>query len=176
MRTNHLKEKIRRGEPANGVLVSWPCPEMVEFFGYLGFDYVFIDAEHGAIGRESCAALVLASHAAGITPLVRVPENNPATILGYLETGAHGVVVPHVSSAAEAEAVVRAVKYSPLGRRSGSSASRLTGYGALGTTREYFAWANDEILVYVEIEDREGIENLDDILAVPGVDIVGLGP
>lgn len=176
MLENRLKEKIARGETATGVLVAWPSPELVEFCGYLGFDWVFIDAEHGYIGRETCAAMVRACDVSGIVPLVRVPENNASTILGYLETGAMGVIVPHVSTAEAARAAVEAVKYGPLGARGAGSSTRPANYGLTQTSTEYFQRANDQVMLYVMIEDMAGVENLDEILSVDGIDIVAFGP
>jgi len=176
MLNNRLKTKLSRGETANGVILQWPSPEIVEYLGHLGFDYVFIDAEHGYIGRERCADMCRAADASGIVPLVRVPENNAATILGYLECGAMGIIVPHVSTAEGAAAAAAAVRYAPLGHRGGGSSTRPANYGATQTSTEYFTRANETILLYVMIEDMEGVDNLDAILAVDGVDVVAFGP
>lgn len=175
MKDNVVKQKIARGETSYGVVLSWNSPELLEFFGHLGFEWTFIDAEHGPIGRETCADLVRASRVSGLMPLVRVPENNAALILGYLDAGAMGIVVPHTRNASEAQAAVNAVRYSPLGARGAGSSSATANYGLTQTAEEYFAWANDNILLDINVEDVEGIENLDEILAVEGVDVVGIG-
>ena len=176
MLNNPVKEKVSRGEPSFGVAIAWPAPDLVEFCGYLGFEWAFIDAEHGTIGRESCEAMVRACTLGGMVPVVRVPEINAATILGYLETGALGIIVPHVNSAAEARAAIRAIRYAPLGTRGAGSGTRAARYGLTQTASEYFAHANETILVQLLVEEIEGIRNLDEILAVPGVDVVGIGP
>lgn len=176
MLSNPVKEKVKQGEPSLGVALAWPAPDLAEFCGYLGFEWAFIDAEHGTIGRESCEAMVRACTLGGIVPVVRVPENNAATILGYLETGALGIIVPHVNSAADARAAVHAIRYAPLGRRGAGSSTRAARYGLTQTSSEYFARANEELLVQLLVEEVAGIRNLDEILAVPGVDVVGIGP
>src|SRR5262252_2103239 len=127
MRVNRLKRRLAAGGRAAGVLLSFNSPELVEYCAALGFDFVLIDAEHNLVGAETCLHLVRACDAGGITPLVRVPRNDPATILGHLETGAHGVVVPHVRTPEDARAAVRAVKYPPDGGRSAAGSSRPAG-------------------------------------------------
>lgn len=176
MKENKLKRMIQNGETAYGVLIQWPSPEMVEYCGHLGFDWTFIDAEHGYIGRETCAQMIRACDTTDMTALVRVPENNTATILGYLETGAMGVVIPHVSTAEAAKAAADAVRYAPRGIRGAGSSTRPANYGLTQTSTEYFSKANDEVLVYVMLEDEEGCANVEEILAVDGVDIVDFGP
>jgi 2-keto-3-deoxy-L-rhamnonate aldolase RhmA len=176
MLTNPVKTKMSQGKPSYGVMIPWFCPNLVEFFGHLGFEWVFIDAEHGSIGRESCESLVRASNLVGMMPVVRVPENNPATILAYLEAGAMGIIVPHINTADDARAAVDAIRYAPLGRRGAGSGTAPANYGLTQTASEYFASANEALLVNVLVEEIEGVQNLDEILAVEGVDAAGIGP
>ncbi len=173
---NRAKKKIAGGEPAYGVMLSWSSPDLVEFFGYLGFDWIFIDAEHGVIGRDACVELVRACNLTGMTPIVRVPDKSEGTILGYLETGALGVIVPHTNTAADARAAVNAIKYSPLGRRGAGSTTRAANYGLTQTPTEYFRRANEETIVSALVEETEGLRHLDEIMAVEGIDSVGIGP
>ncbi len=176
MLDNRVKKKIQAGEVAYGVMVAWPSQDIIEFCGHLGFDYVFIDAEHGSIGRETCEALVRACNLVGMTPIVRVPENNPSVILSYLETGALGIIVPHVNTAADARALVSAVKYAPLGKRGAGSTSRVANYGLTQTPSEYFRRANEETMAIALVEEITGFRNLDEILAVEGLDAISTGP
>jgi 4-hydroxy-2-oxoheptanedioate aldolase len=176
MLDNPVKKKIERGEAAYGIMVAWPSPDIIEFCGHLGFEYVFIDGEHGSIGRETCEALVRACNLVGMVPIVRVPENNPTTILSYLETGALGIIVPHVNTAAEARAVVNAVKYNPIGKRGAGSTTRVANYGLTQTPSEYFRRANEELLAIALVEEITGYRNLEEILAVEGLDAVSTGP
>src|SRR5947209_2004664 len=175
VRPNTARAKLEAGQPIIGPLLSFNSPELVEFCGHVGFDFVLIDAEHNLLGPETCQHLVRAAELGGLTPLVRVPRNEPSTILGYLETGAQGVVVPHVRERADAEAAVRAVKYAPEGQRSAAGASRPANYGLTQSAAGYFRAANAETLVIPLVKERAGFEDLEDIGAVPGVDLLFLG-
>jgi len=97
---------MARGEGVVGAWVNLFAPDLVECCGYLGFDFVFLDGEHGLIGPAECLDLVRAADVASLVSFVRVPRNDPSTILGYLETGALGIVVPHVRTALEAQEAV----------------------------------------------------------------------
>jgi len=175
MRHNLVREKVLRGEPAFGAVIGFPSPELVEFCGLLGFEYVFIDAEHGPIGSPECQAMVRACDAVGISSIVRVPKLDHELIMSYLQTGVQGVAVPHIRTASEAEAAVQAARYCPLGRRSCDVGARASGYNLLEPPRDYFARASEEVLVAAWVEDVEGIRNLDEILRVPGVDAICFG-
>lgn len=168
--------RLRQGQAALGVQIPWYCPDMVEFLGYTGFDWIFIDAEHGVIGPESCQHMVRACNLTGMTPIVRVPDKDPGTILVYLESGALGIIAPHINTADDARAMVAASKYAPLGKRGAGSTTRAANYGLTQTAAKYFAEANEHIILVALVEERAGIENLDDILSVEGVDAVAIGP
>lgn len=172
---NHLKAKVERGENAFGVLMPWVALDLVELLGHVGFDWLLIDAEHGSIGRESCEALVRACNVVDMTPIVRIPDKSDATILSYLEAGALGIFVPHVNTADDARAVVAATQYGPDGTRGACSTSRMAHYGVTQSPSEYFAMANQQIIVIIQIEEIRAIDNLDEILAVDGVFGVSLG-
>jgi 2-keto-3-deoxy-L-rhamnonate aldolase RhmA len=175
MQVNRLKQRLAAGGRAAGVLLSFNSPELVEYCAALGFDFVLIDAEHNLVGPETCLHLVRACDASGITSLVRVPRNEPTTILGYLETGVQGVVVPHVRTADDARAVVRAVKYPPDGGRSAAGSSRPAGYGLAQPAAAYFQAANEQTMVIPLVEEEEGFRNLLSIGATAGVDVLFLG-
>jgi 4-hydroxy-2-oxoheptanedioate aldolase len=172
---NTLKSRLLAGEPAFGVQVDFAAPEIVEALGYLGFDWVFLDAEHGAISEEAALHMVRAAETAGIVPVVRVPRNEAATILRYLETGVMGVVVPQVGTAEEARRAVDAVRYPPLGRR-GIGGSRASGFGFRQTLTEYRQQANEQLMVIPIIESAQGVAHLDEILTVDGIDAILVGP
>jgi 4-hydroxy-2-oxoheptanedioate aldolase len=172
---NKFKEKIKAGQPVFGFYLGFQSPELVEFMGHAGFDYVFIDAEHFAFGLETTQALARAAELTGMTPIVRVAKNDPEVILGYLETGAFGIIVPHTNTLEEAQAAVRAVKYYPLGSRGAVSSSRAANYGLTQTATEYFAKANRQTVVIALVEEMKGINNLAEILTVEGVDGVSIG-
>lgn len=167
---NRLKASLRAGARVFGLLSSVPSPLLVEMLGYAGYDFVILDMEHVCLNPETLENMVRAAECSGLTPLVRVPGVAPDAILRALDCGAQGVVVPHVRSAGDAQAVVRASRYHPLGMR-GISGGRTTGFGTLSLP-EYFARANAEVMVVLMIEDEEGVEAIDEIVQVPGVDLV----
>ena len=176
MQTNTLKQKIQAGKPAFGVSVMFPSPQIVEMIGLLGFDWVMIDCEHGAIGLESVEALVTAAELRGVTPIVRPPSKAPEEILRVLDRGAMGVQVPHVNSAGDARAVVEAVKYHPLGKRGLAAGTRPGDYGLGISAEAYVEQVNRETLVCVQLEEVEALRNIDEIVRVEGVDVFFVGP
>lgn len=176
MLVNRVKEKVDRGEVTYGTLLSFPSTDLVRFLGLVGYDWVFIDAEHDPVSPETVSRLVEAAHLAGITPFVRVPESTPGTILRFLEAGAAGIIVPHLGDAADAKAAVAAVRFGPEGQRGAGSTGRANDFGLTRTPAEYFELANRELWVWGLVEDVPGIDNLDEILAVDGLNVVGVGP
>lgn len=173
MKVNGLKEKLRLREPVAGCIIQDNLPALVEICGLAGFDFVFLDAEHGPLSPKDCQELVRAAEAKGIVPLVRVPNPEPDTVLRFMDTGAMGIIVPGLSTRQETESVVQAAKYSPLGHR-GLAGVRANDYG-LKPLPEYVAEANRKTMVLAVIENTAALENLADILAVDGLDGVILG-
>jgi 4-hydroxy-2-oxoheptanedioate aldolase len=175
VRVNETKARLRAGDTVFGCFVRYPDAGLVELLGYQGFDFLVLDAEHGTMEPRDCEHLVRAAELRGVTPLVRVPTNQPPAILRYLDTGAQGVHVPLVASAGDAESAVRAVKYWPRGAR-GLAGVRAAGYGQETSLGEYVARANDETLVVVQVETPAAVRAVTDIAAVDGVDVVFVGP
>lgn len=166
-----LRSRWQEGKPTLGAWLATPSPVAAEAMARMGFDWVTVDMQHGLIGYGDALAMLQAVSTTPAAPLVRVPGNDATMIGKVLDAGARGVIVPLVSSAAEAEAAVQACRYPPLGRRSyGPSRAAL----ALGPG--YFEGANDSVLCIIMIETREAIDELDAILAVAGVDAVYVGP
>jgi 4-hydroxy-2-oxoheptanedioate aldolase len=172
-RTNRTKAKLAAGEAVFGVATRYTDASFVEMLGFQGFDFLFFDAEHSGLEPSACEHMVRAAEIAGATPIVRVPANQPHLILRFMETGAQGCQVPWVNSGAESEAAVEAVKYRPRGRR-GLSGSRVNQYSRVPFA-EYVAWSNAETLVIVQIESRESVDRIEEIVAVPDVDVVFIG-
>ncbi|MCI0344925.1 MAG: aldolase/citrate lyase family protein, partial [Chloroflexi bacterium] len=137
MRTNTLKARLRAGERVVGALLTIHNAELVELFGHLGYDFVFIDGQHGGVSVEAARQLMRAAELTGMTSLVRVPRNDPSVILELLDAGAGGIIVPDVNSRADAEAAVRSIKYPPLGNRGAMAASRASYYGTAQSAGEY---------------------------------------
>jgi 4-hydroxy-2-oxoheptanedioate aldolase len=175
MRTNTLKQKLREGKPAFGVMITFPSPPVVEMLGYMGFDWVLIDNEHGSITVDTAEDLIRAGELSGIAPIVRPVTNKPEVIAPFLDRGAWGVQVPHVNTRAEAEAAVAACKYFPDGQRGMFSGGRPAEYGIGGSTPDYVAKANAETLVCLMLEEVEAINNIGDIVKVKGVDVLFIG-
>ncbi len=175
MHKNQAKEKILNGGTAYGVFCPLYSPTIVELIGYLGFDFVLIDAEHGPMGVESCEHMVRAADSVSLPAYIRVAMNIRQNILRYLDIGALGVQLPMVNNQAEAKAVVEAVKYRPQGNR-GLASVRAAGYGLTMPLNEYTAKANQVTLVSIQIETLEAVNNLDEILSVDGIDIFFIGP
>jgi 4-hydroxy-2-oxoheptanedioate aldolase len=176
MRTNTLKQKLRDGKPVFGVMITFPAPPVVEMLGYMGFDWVLIDNEHGSITVDTSEDMIRAAELTGIAPIVRPVANRPEVIAPFLDRGAWGVQVPHVNTREEAEAAVAACKYFPEGQRGSFSGGRPAEYGMAGTTtQEYFAKANANTLVCLMLEEVEAIDNIAEIVTVKGVDVLFIG-
>jgi len=175
MRVNVAKQRLREGKAIIGTLLGFNSPTFVEFCALAGFDFVLFDCEHGPMSVESVESLVRAAEAAGITPMARVPHNEPSTILRFLDTGVMGLLVPHIETADDARAAVQSVKYPPVGQR-GLAGVRAGDYGAKMPTLEYVKMANEETMVLALVESQRGVENAAEIAAVPGVDVVHIGP
>jgi 4-hydroxy-2-oxoheptanedioate aldolase len=171
-----MKEKLQAGEPAFGVSVMIPSPQLVEMLGAYGFDWVLLDCEHGTLTLESVELMTMAAEAAGMTAIARPMSNSAANILQVLDRGVCGVQVPHVRNAAEARAAVDAVKYHPLGSRSLAAGTRAAAYDAHGSLADHVRSANARTLIAAQIEDREALEHLDEILAVDDIDVFFVGP
>jgi 4-hydroxy-2-oxoheptanedioate aldolase len=171
MRTNTTKAKLAEGKTVFGAIVGGYAPEIVELFGALGFDFVFLDCEHGSMSLDQVENMVRAAEAFEITPIARVPDHQDATLLRFLDRGVQGVIVPHVNTRAEAEAVAAAARYFPEGHR-GAASGRAHDYNIRLSRVESAQWINAQTLVITMAEEMEAIENLDEILSVPGVDVV----
>ncbi len=169
-----LRSKAEQG-PVFGCAIHIPSPELVEAIGLLGFDYVMIDAEQGQMSVETCTEMVRAANAVGVSPVIRIAYHDPRLLNRYLNTGAIGVMVPHVKTAAEARALVANTKFAPVGQRSFATHARASGYGLVHKSDYYQEMANRETMIFVIIEDMEGVENLPEILKVDGIDVFGVG-
>jgi len=175
MQVNTTKQKLREGKVVFGAIVGEYAPATVEVFGHIGFDFIMIDCEHGSMGLLEVEHLVRACESAGITPLARVPDHAPSTILRFLDRGVQGVIVPHVNTGTQAEAVVKAARYYPDGERSIGS-TRAHDYN-IGVSRlEATRWLNEQVMVIPMIEHIDAVAALDEILSVPGIDVIHCAP
>lgn len=168
-----LKNKIKERKLTIGSWISFSYPPICEMMAKTGFEWLAIDMEHTGIDFCDAQQLIQIIDLAGCVPLVRVGENNPLIIKRVMDAGAHGVIVPMVNTKEEAQMAVEAVYYPPFGTR-GVGLFRAQNYG-LGF-EEYKEWAKNESIVILQIEHTKGVENLEEILAVEGVDGFIIGP
>ncbi len=174
MKPNLVKDKLRRGEPSVGTWLTLADPMSARLMARVGFDWLTVEMEHTPVTFEHAATNFALIAAGGTVPLVRVPWNTGENIKRVLDTGAWGIVVPMVNTRAEAEAVVYAAKYHPIGNRSVGGSLHAANFDTDPPT--YYAAANDQILVVLMIEHVQAIQNIEDICAVPGIDVVFIGP
>jgi 4-hydroxy-2-oxoheptanedioate aldolase len=173
-RVNSTKRKLAAGETVFGVFVSIPSARVVELCGIAGFDYVVIDAEHGPIDVAVCEEMVRACDVTGMTPVVRVPSHDPKVIGRYLDVGAMGVMAPQVNSLKDAQTIIDATHYAPIGRR-GLGPGRAAMYGLGEPLREYAPNENDEMLVIVQLENIAALDELDELVRLPEIDAFEIG-
>lgn len=174
MKSNAVRAKLRSGAPSVGTWLALPDPVFAGLMSSTGFEWMTVELEHSPATIETAAHCFPIIAASNCVPLARVPVNSVENIKRVLDTGAWGVVVPMVNSRADAEAVVRAARYRPLGERSVGGQLHAANFATDATT--YYARANDEILVVVMAEHVDAIDNIDAILSVPGIDAVFVGP
>ncbi len=174
MRANHAKRRLAAGEPSIGTWLSIPSPEAAEFLGRLPFDWLTVDAEHNPVDIRTLSQMFAAIGAGGTAPMVRIPWNTPETFKRVLDAGAWGIVVPMVNSKEEAEQAVQAARYYPMGNRSVGGGRHALSFNTGGKT--YYENANDNILLVLQIEHIDGVNNIEEIMSVPGFDACFIGP
>jgi 4-hydroxy-2-oxoheptanedioate aldolase len=171
MKKNSIKEKMLKGQCTTNGWLALGSSYSAEIMGHAGFDSVTVDCQHGMFDFNQALPMLQALSATPTIPIVRAPWNDTAIIMHLLDAGAYGVICPMINNRAEAERLVAACRYAPAGMRSYGPARGLLYGGA-----DYFDHANNEIVVFAMIETLEGIKNLDDILATPGLDGIYIGP
>ena len=171
MRENTLKTKWARGEATVNGWLSIPSAFSAEVMAHQGFDSLTVDMQHGVVDYQVAVTMLQAISTTPVIPLARVPWNDPGRLMKILDAGVYGVICPMISNRAQAEALVAACRYPPRGYRSWGPVRASIYAGS-----DYGDHANDDILVIPMIETAEALENLDDILSVPGVDAIYVGP
>jgi 4-hydroxy-2-oxoheptanedioate aldolase len=171
MRENATKRLWQQDKPALGGWLSIGNTFSAEVMAAQGFDWLVVDSQHGVIDYHAAVPMLQTISAFPVTPLVRVPWNEPSIIMKMLDAGAYGVIVPMVNDRPQAEAAVAACRYPPLGGRS-YGPTRVSYYAG----SDYFTHANDEVLCIPQIETVEAMDNLDEILSTPGVNACYIGP
>jgi len=175
LKKNNLKKALQDGKVALGPFLKFTDSAVVEIMGFAGFDFVIIDGEHGPISIESAQNMVRAAETANITSVIRVSNNDESLILRALDIGAQGIEIPQVNSESDAIQAVKSVKYSPQGERGVCRYVRAANYSSMDKFK-YFKYANEETMIIAHIEGVDGINNLDEILSVPGIDVIFIGP
>ncbi|HTZ62031.1 MAG TPA: aldolase/citrate lyase family protein [Thermoplasmata archaeon] len=171
---NRLRSRLAAGgSPSFGTWISSASVVAVDALREVGFDWFVFDTEHAQVNPETLAAMIGVLGESGPTPLVRVGNLDPYLVKQALDAGAHGILVPLVGTERQARDAVAYAKYPPDGVR-GAAAAAASRYGR--DLASYLRTANAETLVGVQIETREALENLDAIAAVPGVDLLFVGP
>ncbi|HYM48715.1 MAG TPA: aldolase/citrate lyase family protein [Burkholderiaceae bacterium] len=167
-----LPALLKGDKPLVGMFMGITSPALVEMCGYAGFDFVVLDNEHGPASIETTEHLIRAAKCANVIPVVRTLEPD---ILRVLDIGASAIQVPQVNTAEQARRIVAAAKYPPVGARGAAFSPRAAGYGFFGGAPHAKA-SNEGTSVILMMETREALGNLDEILAVPGVDALFIGP
>ena len=175
MERNRIKDAAQTGDALYGLHLTFPCPQLIEMLASQHLDFLYLDGEHGAFDLRTVEGCCRAADLVGLIPIARVPDLFPATINRFLDRGLRGVIGPHVATRADAEHLVEACYFSPLGRRSWGD-SRGEGYGiAIPDMSKRMAEINEGISVGAMIEEKAGLDNLGDILEVPGIDYFNFG-
>lgn len=172
---NSVKEKLAAGEVVYGCFIPTISPIDIEILAVAGFDFALIDTEHGPIDAESAYPMVLAAEARGMEAFARVGQNDRQVILKLLDIGISGVMVPQVTTAEDAQRAIEAMKYWPQGTR-GLAGGRTFDWGLNDKAPDLVQPINDRILNMIQFEHIDALANLDAILAVPGLDVLFVGP
>jgi 4-hydroxy-2-oxoheptanedioate aldolase len=174
MKKNFVREKLKKGECSMGTWLTLASPTAAHLMANVGFDWLTVEMEHSPtdLGTAAeCFPIILSGNCA---PFVRVPFNTTENIKRVLDTGAWGVIVPMVNTKAEAQAVIDAARYAPIGKRTIGGQIHGAMFGCDSAT--YYKKANDEVLVVLMAEHVDAVENADEIMSIPGIDCVFIGP
>jgi 2-keto-3-deoxy-L-rhamnonate aldolase RhmA len=169
---NKLKRDLLAGKYCVGAVLTLSSPPVAEMLSRAGFDWLWLETEHTALGLENLQYMLQATNGSDVSTIVRVPWNDKTMIKRVLDLGPDGLIIPLVNSKEEAEYAVRAMKYPPWGER-GAGMNRAQFYG--GQLEEYLKTANDEVMTILMIEHIKAVHNIDEILTVKGVDSIMIG-
>lgn len=172
MKKNIVKEKVKSGKPTIGLWVTTGHPDLAEIYARCGFDWLWLDMEHGNIGRETLHLMIQAMDATDCIPIVRPSWNDPVQVKIALDMGALGITFPMVNTKEEVIKAVRSCRYGPWGIR-GVSPRKASDY--FFKLQEYIETADEEIMVIPQIETITAVNNIDEILSVEGIDAIVIG-
>ncbi len=179
LKPNRVLQARKAGRVAYGYNLTFPSPWVIELLGFLDFDFVWIDGEHGPFGLDQIEDACRVAEQVGITPIARVPSIQSHVVLSYLDRGVMGIMGPHIGTRQDAEQLVRACYFGPLGERSfgGNRGTRYTlTPDPWGDKRAFYREANENMLVGALLEDQAAVDNIGDMLKVEGIHYFGIGP
>lgn len=172
--SNHFKHRLKAGECLHGIWLGFADPYATEMAATAGFDWLLIDGEHAPNDIRSIMAQLAILDGKESAAVVRLPDDDPTRIKQALDIGAQNLLIPMIETAEQAERCIRAAHYPPKGVRGvGSALARASKFGEI---TDYLGTANDEVLVLLQVESMHGLDTLDDILALEGVDGIFIGP
>ena len=171
---SRIKEKIKKGEFVVGTLTASSDPVISEMLSFCGFDFIWIDSEHGPIDKKDIDLHIMTVRGAGLAPFVRVPWNDPVLVKPILDMGPAGIIFPFIKTADEAELAIKSCRYPPRGIR-GFGPRRVHNFSKIKMD-EYLETAKNEPWVILMIEQIEAVKNLEKIVKVDGVDSIFIGP
>ena len=176
MRKSNIRAAIESRKKVYGLTLTFPEPTIAEWAGYLGFDYLHLDMEHGVFDWESAEMMCRVADMHGMTCTARIPNTETDTILRAFDRGLMGILCPHVDNAEQAARIAKAARFGPEGERSFGT-SRGRDYGLTGKSpAQYMAEFNHEVTVAIQIETKHAVDTIDDILKVEGIDLITFGP
>lgn len=176
LKVSEVKKKLREGKVCYGTMLRvLKSPQAVALCASEGWDYVIMGTEHNDYNYETLGSFSMVAKYEKMALFARVPDNIYHLMASTLDMGLEGLVHPNVRTRAEAEEIIRGTKYAPLGQRGVSISATTTQYRDYGVV-EYTKWANENLMVIVQIESEEALNHLDDILSVEGIDAVMMGP
>ncbi len=173
--TNPIKATLQAGGTAVGVFVPMPSPEVVEVLSVAGFDFILLDAEHGRVSPDNAYEMILAAEARGVPALARVGQNDRQVILKFLDLGILGVMIPQTNTPAQVQAAIDAMRYAPRGLR-GIAGGRTFDFGMGATAVELVPDLSERVLAIAQFEHIETLQHLEEILAMPELDVLFVGP
>ncbi len=171
---NFIKNKLKKGIPVIGTWSVIPSPIVTDIIASSGIDFIIIDAEHGPISFSEAQEMAIACESRGVSPIMRVGGVIESDILKALDIGMHGIQIPNVTNIGDVKKIINYSKYPPVGDRGFSPFTRAGNY-SIENSKTHTNISNENILIGINIEGEEGINNLDQILSVDGLDIVFVG-
>ncbi len=171
-----LKQRLRAGEQILGTMVTtFACPDIARLLQNAGFDFFIVDCEHGAFTTREVANILAEARGIGMPGLVRIPEMRREHALKFMEMGASGLLLPNTESADQARMLVDCAKYAPMGHRGVSLSRPHTDFKKVNGP-DYMKQSNEDTLLLCQIESRAGVEHIEEIVAVEGIDVAFIGP